>query len=104
MGTWPAADDLDAAAAGHYRLRCRFVALGDQLVRQLRAADDRPAATCVAALRRPTVSVWVAIQLAGAAPNALAELLEAGAALVRAQQDALAGKPEAARALRLNAW
>ena len=54
----------------------------------------------VTALRRPTVSVWAADQLAAAAPNALAELLDAGAALVQAQQDALAGKPEAARALR----
>lgn len=54
----------------------------------------------MAARRQPTVRVWAATQLAAAAPNTLAELLEPGAALVRVQQDALAGKPDAARALR----
>ena len=39
-------------------------------------------------------------QLAHAAPNAVAELLDAGAALRQAQQDALAGQPGAARQLR----
>jgi hypothetical protein len=46
------------------------------------------------------VSAWAANQLAHAAPHALEELLEAGAALRQAQQDALAGQPGAARQLR----
>ena len=72
----------------------------NQLARRLRAAGDRVTARQVAGLRRPPVSAWAANQLAHAAPNAVAELLEAGAALRRAQQDALAGQPGAARRLR----
>jgi hypothetical protein len=93
--------DLDAALAALYRLPLeRFVATRDQLGRRLRAAGDRATARQVAALRRPPVSAWAANQLAHAAPDALAELLDAGAALRQAQQDALAGQPGAARRLR----
>jgi hypothetical protein len=94
-------DDLDAALAGLYQLPLEeFVATRDQLARRLRAAGDRDTARQVAALRRPPVSAWAANQLANAAPNGVAELLEAGAALRQAQQDALAGQPGAARQLR----
>jgi hypothetical protein len=93
--------DLDAALAALYRLPLeQFVATRDQLVRRLRAAGDRVTARQVAGLRRPPVSAWAANQLAHAAPNAVAELLEVGAALRQAQQDALAGQPGAARQLR----
>src|SRR5829696_7854587 len=93
--------DLDAALAGLYQLPLeQFVATRDQLARRLRAEGDRDTARQVAALRRPPVSAWVANQLASAAPNAVAELLDAGAALRQAQQDALAGQPGAARRLR----
>jgi hypothetical protein len=93
--------DLDAALAALYQLPLeQFVATRDQLARRLRAAGDRTTARQVAALRRPPVSAWTANQLAHAAPNALAELLDAGAALRQAQQDALAGQPGAARQLR----
>jgi hypothetical protein len=93
--------DLDAALAALYQLPLeQFVATRDQLARRLRAAGDRDSARQVAALRRPPVSAWAANQLAHAAPNALAELLDAGAALRQAQQDALAGQPGAARQLR----
>jgi hypothetical protein len=93
--------DLDAALAALYRLPLeQFVATRDQLARRLRAAGDRATARQVAGLRRPPVSAWAANQLAHAAPNAVAELLEAGAALRQAQQDALAGQPGAARQLR----
>jgi hypothetical protein len=93
--------DLDAALAALYQLPLeQFVATRDQLARRLRAAGDRATARQVAGLRRPTVSAWAANQLAHAAPNAVAELLEAGAALRQAQQDALAGQPGAARRLR----
>jgi hypothetical protein len=93
--------DLDAALAALYQLPLeQFVATRDQLARRLRAAGDRVIARQIAGLRRPPVSAWAANQLAHAAPNALAELLEVGAALRQAQQDALAGQPGAARQLR----
>jgi hypothetical protein len=93
--------DLNAALAALYQLPLeQFVATRDQLARRLRAAGDRATARQVAALRRPPISAWAANQLATAAPNAVAELLEAGTALRQAQQDALAGQPGAARQLR----
>jgi hypothetical protein len=93
--------DLDAALATLYQLPLdQFVATRDQLARRLRAAGDRATARQIAGLRRPPVSAWAANQLAHAAPNAMAELLDAGAALRQAQQDALAGQPGAARQLR----
>jgi hypothetical protein len=93
--------EVEDAVAGLYRLPlAEFVAGRDQLARRLRAAGDREAARRVAALRRPSVSAWAANQLARAAPHAMAELLETGAALAQAQQDALAGQPGAARRLR----
>jgi hypothetical protein len=93
--------DLDAALAALYQLPLeQFVATRDQLARRLRAAGDRATARRVAALRRPPVSAWAANQLAHVAPNGVAELLEAGAALRQAQQEALAGQPGAARQLR----
>jgi DNA repair exonuclease SbcCD ATPase subunit len=93
--------EVTDAVAGLYRLPPgEFVAGRDQLARQLRAAGDRDAARRVAALRRPSISAWAANQVARAAPHAMAELLEVGAALAEAQQDALAGQPGAARRLR----
>ena len=93
--------EVEDAVAGLYRLPlAEFVAGRDQLARQLRAAGDREAARRVAALRRPSISAWAANQLAQAAPHAMAELLEVGADLRQAQQDALAGQPGAARRLR----
>ena len=93
--------EVEDAVAGLYRLPlAEFVAARDRLARQLRAAGDREAARRVTALRRPSVSAWAANQLAQAAPHAMAELLEVGAALAQAQQDALAGRPGAARRLR----
>jgi hypothetical protein len=96
-----AAGPLDAALAVLYQLPLeQFVATRGQLARRLRAAGDRATARQVAALRRPPVSAWAANQLAHAAPNAVAELLDVGAALRQAHQDALAGQPGAARQLR----
>jgi hypothetical protein len=93
--------DLDAALAALYQLPLeQFVATRDQLARRLRDAGDLATARHVADLRRPPVSAWAANQLAHAAPNAVAELLDAGAALRQAQQDALAGQAGAARQLR----
>jgi hypothetical protein len=93
--------DVDTAVAALYRLPlAEFVAARDELARRLRTAGDRQAARRVAGLRRPSTSAWAANQLAHAAPHALTELLDAGATLQQAQQDALAGQAGAARALR----
>jgi DNA repair exonuclease SbcCD ATPase subunit len=93
--------EVEDAVAGLYRLPLgEFVAGRDRLARQLRAAGDREAARRVAALRRPSISAWAANQLARAAPHAMAELLEVGAALAQAQEDALAGQAGAARRMR----
>jgi hypothetical protein len=91
----------ETEVAALYRLPvAEFVAARDQLAKRLRSAGDREAARRVAALRRPSVSVWAANQLPAAAPRALAELLAAGEALREAQDQALAGEPGAARMLR----
>jgi hypothetical protein len=88
------ADNPDGALVALYRLPlAEFVAARDQLARRLRTAGDRDAARRVAGLRRPSISAWAANQLAQVAPSAMAELLDAGAALTQAQHDALAGHP-----------
>jgi hypothetical protein len=80
-----AVQDPNGALAALYRLPLEeFVAARDQLARQLRAAGDRDGARPVAGLRRPSISAWAANQLAHAAPNAMAELPDAGAALQQA--------------------
>jgi hypothetical protein len=70
MGRSPTGgDDLDAAVAGRYRLPlAEFLAARDRLVRWLRAAGDRQTAARVAAVRRPTVSVWAANRLRRCGP------------------------------------
>jgi hypothetical protein len=69
----------------------RFVAARDQLVRQLRVAGDREAAVAVKSLRRPTVVAWALNQVARAHPEEVAELIDAGAAVRRAQAEAMGG-------------
>ena len=78
-------DQLDDLEPG------QFVAARDRLARALRAAGDRQAATAVKRLRRPTVVAWALNQVARAHPEEVAELVEAGAAVGRAQADAMGG-------------
>lgn len=74
--------DVDAVADELYGVPPgEFVALRDARVKQARADGDRPAATEIAALRRPTVVAWLANQLARQAPDRVAPLVELGAAL-----------------------
>jgi hypothetical protein len=92
---------LEAVVAELYGLPPeRFVAARDELVRQLRARSDRGTARRVQTLRRPTLSVWVANQLARASPEAAQRLVDVGAALQAAQQQAVAGETAAGRRLR----
>lgn len=79
-----AADELYALPPGEFR------AARDERAAQARAAGDRELAAAIRKLRRPTVSAWLANQLARAAGDQVAELLHLGAAL-REAQSALAG-------------
>lgn len=69
----------------------QFVAARDRLARQLRAGGDRDGATAVKRLRRPTVVAWALNQVARSHPEEVADLVEAGAAVGRAQAEALGG-------------
>jgi hypothetical protein len=76
-------DDLYALDPG------QFVAARDQLAKRLRAEGERDASAAVKKLRRPTVVAWALNQVARAHPDEVAELVEAGAAVRRAQAAAL---------------
>ena len=69
----------------------QFVAARDRLARALKAAGDREAATAVKALRRPTLVAWALNQVARARAEEMAELLDAGAAVGRAQAQVMSG-------------
>ncbi|HXF35959.1 MAG TPA: hypothetical protein VNO17_02120, partial [Actinomycetota bacterium] len=69
-----------------------FVAARDALAAELRGAGDAEAAREVRSLRRPTVAAWAVNRLVRGHPEALAELLEAGEELRRAQRAVLSGK------------
>jgi hypothetical protein len=63
-----------------------FIERRKALVAQARAAKDRPLATAVGALRRPTRSAWLVNLYAREAPDELGALLDLGEALQAAQQ------------------
>lgn len=63
-----------------------FVAARDAAVAAARAAGDRPLATAIGKLRRPTQAAWLANLLAREEAAALEEFLSLGAELVAAQQ------------------
>lgn len=69
----------------------QFVAARDRLARALRAAGDREAAKAVRGLRRPTLVAWALNQVARARAEEVAELLDAGAAVGRAQAQVMSG-------------
>lgn len=75
-----------------------FVAARDELAKRLRTQGDREEAARVRQLRRPTVPAWAVDQLAREHGADLDGLLEAGAQLRDAQQEALAGRGAGLRA------
>ena len=77
-----------------------FVAARNTLVRQLRGEGERELATRVAALRRPSVSLWLANRLHEVAPDRLNELLAAGGELQQAQAEAASGDAASRRRFR----
>jgi hypothetical protein len=64
-----------------------FVERRKQLVARARAAKDRPLATAIGQLRRPTRSAWLVNLYAREAAEELGALLDLGAALQTAQQE-----------------
>jgi hypothetical protein len=71
-----------------------FVAARDELVRQLRASDDKEDADRVRGLRRPSPALWAVNQLALSEPGAFAALLQAAEGLRSAQGRLLAGEAQ----------
>jgi hypothetical protein len=65
-----------------------FTSARNELARRLRAAGDDDAAADVRSLAKPTVPAWTINQLSRAEPRAVEALLDAGAALRKAQQRA----------------
>ena len=79
--------DLDAAATELYALAPEdFVAARTALVKQARAAKDKPLADAIGALRKPTRTAWVVNLLARDDPGAVGALLDLGDALRTAQE------------------
>lgn len=68
-----------------------FVAARDALARARRTAGDRASAVVVKQLRRPTLSAWALNQLARRHGDDVRTLVDQGAALADAQEQALAG-------------
>jgi hypothetical protein len=103
VGDTPASseDAVDEALAALYSESPEdFVAARNRMVRELRARGERDLAARVAALRRPTLSLWLANRLHEAAPDQLEELLAAGGELQAAQAAAAGGDAGARRRFR----
>lgn len=75
-----------------------FIVARDALAKRLRDEGRDADAAEAKKLRRPTVPAWALDRLADEAPDAIAELLEAGAELASAQRATLSGRdPQALR-------
>jgi hypothetical protein len=68
-----------------------FTAARDELAAELRANDERQAATEVKKLRKPSLAAWAVNQLARIDREGMKELLSVGEALRKAQREALSG-------------
>jgi hypothetical protein len=78
--------DLEQTADRLYALPPeQFTAARTASAAEAKQAGDKPLATAVAALRRPTVGAWLVNMLARAEPGLLEELLALGPALAEAQ-------------------
>lgn len=73
-----------------------FVRRRDELTKQFKKDGDRVAAAAVKQVRKPSAAAWAINQVARAAPQQIAELLEAGAAVRAAQARAVQGKDDGA--------
>ncbi|WP_227984500.1 hypothetical protein [Nocardia spumae] len=78
---------LEEVTAELYALDpAEFVAARDERARAARADGDKPLATAISRLRRPTVAAWAVNLLARNAPQELGALLDLGRALSEAQR------------------
>ena len=68
-----------------------FVAERNRLAKELRAGGDGDAAAAVGKLRRPALSDWALNMAAREEPDAVADLVDAAAELIAAQEAAMAG-------------
>ncbi|MGF1667234.1 MAG: hypothetical protein ACFCVC_13290 [Acidimicrobiia bacterium] len=71
----------------------RYIEVRGDIVRRLKSEGSTEAAAAVAAIRKPSVSVWVVNQLARSAGADLADLAEAGTKLEAVQRGAMNGGP-----------
>lgn len=74
-----------------------FVDARNRLVKELRAAGRREEAAQVAKLRRPPPATWALNQVSRRRPELVDAVLDAGALLRDAMEDALAGDPSGIR-------
>lgn len=80
--------DFDTIADEIYRLTpAEFTAARDQRAAEARRAGDRALSEAVKKLRRPTMGAWLANLLAHQQPGKVAQLLDLGEHLRRAQED-----------------
>ncbi|MGW6691714.1 hypothetical protein [Streptomyces sp. NPDC054961] len=85
--------DLESVAAELYGLRpSEFTAARDAHVARARKAGDKPLATAIGALRKPTVAVWAAGLLARRRPKEVHALVQLGEALRTAHRTLDAGQ------------
>jgi hypothetical protein len=73
----------------------QFTAARNALVKTLRAEKRRDDAEAVKSLKRPSVPAWALNQVARSSPEAVDQVLEAGAAVAAAQRRALSGVRDA---------
>ncbi|MFN2466042.1 MAG: hypothetical protein ABR598_07240 [Candidatus Dormibacteria bacterium] len=78
----------------------QFIARRHELAREARLAQDRDAADAIAALRKPTVTVWLANRLARDHRLAVSRLLGTARDLASAQERVLSGADGAGDRLR----
>jgi hypothetical protein len=71
----------------------RFIEVRRAVVRQLESEGSTEAAAAVAAVRKPSVSVWVVNQLARSTRDDIADLVKAGQKLEAVQRGAITGDP-----------
>jgi DNA repair exonuclease SbcCD ATPase subunit len=71
--------------------REEFTAARDRAAKDLRSGGDREGAATVKGLRRPTVAAWAVNQMVRRERQGLADLLESGDRLRKAQRRALSG-------------
>lgn len=86
--------DLESVAAELYELvPPQFTAARDAYVASARKAGDKPLATAIGALRKPTVAAWAAGLLARRRPKQAHALVQLGEALRTAHRTLVSNVP-----------